>query len=41
VFVIEESDTTDSDGGRIARVMLDILDEEEALVPFLLGDQVR
>jgi hypothetical protein len=36
---IEESDTADGDGGSVARVMLDILDEEEVLAQLFLADQ--
>jgi hypothetical protein len=36
----EEPDSAKGDGGRVARVMLDVDDVEEVLAEFFLGDQV-
>src|SRR5215475_217550 len=36
----EESDSAQGDGGRVARIMLDVDDVEEVLAEFFLGDQV-
>jgi hypothetical protein len=36
----EEPDSAQGDGGRVARVMLDVDDAEEVLAEFFLGDQV-
>jgi hypothetical protein len=37
---VEELDAAEGDGHRVARVMFDILDEEEVLAQLFLGHQV-
>ena len=38
---VEELDAADGDGGSVAGVVFDVLDIEEVLAQFFLGDQVR